>query len=355
MRDSRRRHHRLRDLGRRRLPRPQHRAEPARHGDGHRARAAGARGGAALDRLDHAAGGDPLPRVRDARAVPARPLAAPRLRPRAARRHDVHDARGRVRDRGRRVVVADHPVHDLRRVPAVLRRRQVLPRLLVRRARRKADRRRPHDRALVVPARRAVGLGRGDDGDARHRRLPDAREGGLRAERRRRTARCGRAGRDPLAAGARRGRVPDRRVPEDLVPRRDQDGGDPDLPLLPVAPADGRDRRAQVRDAPGRLRRAPRRVAAHQDDGIPLPLARRDHRLHAARFLADRVGVLGHGGRVLRELPQPRLRAARSRPVRAPTVRVVAGRAAPLQAHQGARGRLGRHAERRRDLRRGRA
>ena len=40
---------------------------------------------------------------------------------------------------------------------------------------------------------------------------------------------AGGLGRDHLAAGAGRRRVPDRRVPEDLVPRRAADGGDPDL------------------------------------------------------------------------------------------------------------------------------
>ena len=243
----------------------------------------------------------------------ARPVAPPRLRPRPARRHDVHDARGRVRDRGRRVVVADHSLHDLRRVPDVLRRRQVLPRFLVRRARREAHRRRPHHRPIVVPARRAVGIRRRHHGDPRHRRLSDAREGGLREERRGRPARRRGARGDPLAAGARRRRVPDRRVPQDLVSRRDQDGGDPDLPLLPVAAADGRDRRPEVRHAPGGFRRAPRRVAAHADARLPLPVAGRDHRVHAARLLADRLGILGDGGRVLRELLQPRKRAARSR------------------------------------------
>ena len=44
---------------------------------------------------------------------------------------DLHDARGHLRRRGRRLLVADHPVHDLRRVPAVLGRGQVLHRLLV--------------------------------------------------------------------------------------------------------------------------------------------------------------------------------------------------------------------------------
>ena len=63
------------------------------------------------------------------RAVPAAAMDAPRLRRFAARRPSVHHARGHFRHSGRRVVVADHPVHDLRRVPAAFRRRQVLHRL----------------------------------------------------------------------------------------------------------------------------------------------------------------------------------------------------------------------------------
>ena len=46
---------------------------------------------------------------------------------------------------------------------------------------------------------------------------PMLAQGRLRQERGRRLARRGRPGRDHLAAGARRGRVPDRRVPEDLA------------------------------------------------------------------------------------------------------------------------------------------
>ena len=70
-----------------------------------------------------------------------------------------------------RLLDADHPVHDLRRVPAVLGRRQVLHRLLVRGDGRQADQRRAHRDARLVPARRPFGLGRGDDGDARRGRL----------------------------------------------------------------------------------------------------------------------------------------------------------------------------------------
>ena len=48
---------------------------------------------------------------------------------------------------------------------------------------------------------------------------------GYEQERGRRPARRRRPRRDHLAAGARRGGLPDRRVPEDLVPRRAADGG----------------------------------------------------------------------------------------------------------------------------------
>ena len=51
-------------------------------------------------------------------------------RHRAAGRPSVHHAGRHLRRRGRRVVDADHPVHDLRRVPAAFRRRQVLHRFL---------------------------------------------------------------------------------------------------------------------------------------------------------------------------------------------------------------------------------
>ena len=60
---------------------------------------------------------------------------------------------------------------------------------------------------------------------------PMLAEGGLREGRRRRPARRGRPRRDHLAAGAGRGRVPDRGVPQDLVPRRAADGDDPDAAL----------------------------------------------------------------------------------------------------------------------------
>ena len=111
----------------------------------------------------------------------------------------VHDAGRHLRRRGRRVLVADHPVHDLRRVPAVLRRRQVLHRLLLLGDGRQAHRRRAHGGAGLVPAGRPLGLRRGHHGDARLGGLADAGQGGLRAQRR--AAAC-----SPPAAWARSSR-----------------------------------------------------------------------------------------------------------------------------------------------------
>ncbi len=146
----------------------------------------------------------------------------------ADRRASVHHARRHLRRAGRRVGDLDHPVHDLRRVPAALRRRQVLHRFLDDADGQQAERGGPHGGAVVVPARRTVGLGRRHHGDDRRGRLSDDEEGGLREERRRRAARGGRARRHHLAAGAGRGGLPDRRVSEDQLSRRDLDGDDPD-------------------------------------------------------------------------------------------------------------------------------
>ena len=77
----------------------------------------------------------------------AGPMGASRLRRREHDRASVPDARRHLRHGGRRLVVADHPVHDLRRVPAAIGRRQVLPRFQLRRDGRQAAGRRPHRRA----------------------------------------------------------------------------------------------------------------------------------------------------------------------------------------------------------------
>ena len=133
------------------------------------------------------------------RAAPAAAVDAQGLRHRAAHRRALHDARRHLRRRGRRLVDAHHPVHDLRRVPAVLRRRQVLHRFLVRGDGRQALERGPRGGAGLVPARRAFGLGRRDHGDARLGRVAAAREGPA-------TARKPRAGCSPRAASARSSR-----------------------------------------------------------------------------------------------------------------------------------------------------
>ncbi len=198
-------------------------------------------------RLDRPGGFARLHRLRHGGTVSAAAVDASRLRHRPAGRAPVHHARRHFRHSGRRVIDPDHPVHDLRRVPAAFRRRQILHRFLAAADGQQAERRRPHRGAVVVPARRPVGVRRRHHGDGRRRRLSDDAAGRIRQERRRRAAGGGRARRDHLAAGAGRGRVPDRGVPQDQLPRRDLDGGDPDLPLLPVAPVHGRARRPPVR------------------------------------------------------------------------------------------------------------
>ena len=193
------RHRRLPDPRRRRLHRSQHAAEPDRHRLRRRADPARDGGDAADQRLDHAVHHGLLHRLRAVRPLPAAAVDAQGLRARPPGRPHVHDARRHLRRGRRRVLLADHPVHDLRRLPAVLRRRQVLHRLLLLGDGRQADRRRPHGRAVVVPARRPVGLGRGDHRDARLGRLSDARQG--RATRRMPPGGC-----SPPAAWARSSR-----------------------------------------------------------------------------------------------------------------------------------------------------
>ena len=75
---------------------------------------------------------------------------------------------------------------------------------------------------------------------------PMLAKAGYRDERRRRIAGGRRAGRHPVAAGAGRRGLPDRRVPQDRLSRRDLDGADPDLPLLSVAADHGRTRRQEI-------------------------------------------------------------------------------------------------------------
>ena len=210
----------LPDPGRRRLHRPQHLAEPARHRVRHRADRPRAGGDAAHQRLDHA--GDRL-------GVPRLRLFGPYL-PAAL------DAKGY--EVGRLVGVLYMTLEGIYGVAVDVSSSLIILFTIFGAFLQysgagkfyidfsfsamggKRDRRGPDGRAGVVPAGRAVGLGRGDHRDARRRGLPDARQGGLREERGRRAARRRRAGRHHLAAGARRGGVPHRRVPQDLLSRR---------------------------------------------------------------------------------------------------------------------------------------
>ena len=257
----RRRHHRRGDpdlchRGRRGVHRPRHHADPSRRRARRRVHRAAARGDAANHRLDRPVRGDGVHGLRLFRAVPAGAMDAPRLRRFAARRSSLHHARGYFRHSGRRVVLAHHPVHDLWRVPAAFRRRQVLHRFFHGAHGPQGQQRRPHRGAVLVPARWSVRLGRRHHRDDRRRRLSADAAGGVREERGRRPARRRRAGRHHLAAGARRRRLPDRRVPQDQLPRRDLDGDHPDLPLLPVAAVHGRARCQAVPRADRGLRAA---------------------------------------------------------------------------------------------------
>ena len=173
------RDHRLCAVGRRRFYRPRHLARPPGRHRRHRLHRAGAGGDAAHHRADHAGGLAVLHRLCDARSASARALDPSRLRPAAAGRPSLHHAGRHFRRRGRRLGDADHPVHDLRRVPAAIRRRKILHRFLAGADGRQSQQRRAHRGAVVVPARRTVGLRRRHHGDDRHRRLSDAGQGRL--------------------------------------------------------------------------------------------------------------------------------------------------------------------------------
>ena len=174
LRRARRGDDRLSARRRRRHLGPEHAAEPGRHLLRRDLRAARAGGGAAHVGLDHAVRDRAVPRLRLLRPVAARTVGAPRLRRLQPLGVHVPDARRHLRHGRRRVVVAHHPVHDLRRLPAAFGRRQVLSRLELRGDGQPAQRRRTHGGAGVVPARRPVGFGRRDDGDDRRGRLSDA-------------------------------------------------------------------------------------------------------------------------------------------------------------------------------------
>ena len=207
-------------------------------------------------------------------------------------RPSLHHAGGHFWRRGRRIVDADHHVHDLWRVPPAFRRRKILHRFLDGADGRHAQQRRTHRGAVLVPARRTIRFGRRHDGDHRCGRLSDDGARRFREERRRWVAGGRRARRDPVAAGARGRRVLDRRVPQDQLPRCDLDGDDPDLSVLSLAPVHGRARRQAFRRHHGAIRYV---ADARTDDPalrLSLHVADRRHRVHDGRLFADALGVL---------------------------------------------------------------
>ena len=225
--------------------------------------------------MDHAGSGGALPGVRHAGGLPAGALDPPGVRPGAPGRPDVHDAGGDLRDAHRRLGHLHHPLHDLRGHSPVFERREVFHRLLVHGARRVARGRRADGRPLLLSSRGALGKRRRHDGDPGRGGLSPAGPRGVRERRRRRPPRGGRAGRHPLPAGPGRRGLPDRRVPQDLLSRRDPDGDHPHAPLLPLPLRDGGNRfpeaRNRERGDPGLLGTvdadAPIRVPLHVPGG----------------------------------------------------------------------------------------
>ncbi len=278
----------------------------ARYRARHRLHRSPARGNAAHHGMDRSVHRALVHRLCARRALSAATMDASRLRHRSARRAPLHHARRHFRHSGRRVLHADHPVHDLWRVPASFRRRKILHRLLHGGHGAQAEQRRPHRGAGILPARRPFRVGRRHHRDDRRGCLSADETVGLREERRRRPARRRRSRRDHLAAGAGRRRLPDRRVPQDQLPRRDLDGSHPDRSLLSVPPVHGRARCQEVRRPSGCVRAA---VDALADDAalrLPFHLADLDHRLHAVGLFADAVGVLVDGADFWPELPHAR-------------------------------------------------
>ena len=114
---------------------------------------------------------------------------------------------------------------------------------------------------------------------------------------------AGGLGRDPVAAGAGGRGLPDRRVPQDQLSRRDLDGDDSDLSLLPVAVDHGRTGRQEIRRQGRRLHAG--NVARPDDEALRLSLhlAARRRGVHGDRLLAGAVGVLRHRRDLRAELP----------------------------------------------------
>ena len=96
----------------------------------HRLHRAAAGGDAAHHRRDHARGVAAVHRLCDARPVSAGAMDPSRLRRGAPGRSPLHYAGRHFRRRRRRIGDADHPVHHLWRIPAAIRRRQILHRFL---------------------------------------------------------------------------------------------------------------------------------------------------------------------------------------------------------------------------------
>ena len=161
---------------------------------------------------------------------------------------------------------------------------------------------RPHGDRRGLSARRAVGQRRGQHRDARRGGLAADAEGRLRRGTGRRGAGRGRHRRHPGAAGHGRHRLPDGRVPEGGLLRYRDDGHPAGGAVLRVAAGGGRGGRPALRRHDARAGRAVAR-RGHAFRVASLRVLRRDGGAHGARRHRIPGRVLGHRGRMRRELP----------------------------------------------------
>ena len=205
-------------------------------------------GRATHDRLDSSGVSGLLSRVRRRRSVVRvdRPLRnrAPGLRPAEARRQSLHDARGHLRRAAGRRCHVHHPVQPVRRRARAIGRGKVLSRLLdvALTARQSRPICRPFGDACGIPAWHRVRQRRGDYGHAGFGRVAVDATRWVCPRHGWRHARRFRHRRAALTTDARRRRVPDRRVPANLVSRRPPHGNDSDGAVLPLHCADDRGR-----------------------------------------------------------------------------------------------------------------
>jgi hypothetical protein len=227
---------------------------------------------------------------------------------------------GHLRRRGGRLGDIDHPVHDLWRLPAAFRRRENSSSTF----RSPLMGGKPNSAGRTVVLSSFLLGGPSGSGVATTVMIgtvayPMMAKAGFEKERGRRIAGGRRSRRHPVTTGVGRGGVPDRRVSQDQLSRRDLDGDHPDLSLLFVAADHGGAGREKVRRKDVSFK--PELNARPNDDALRLPLhlAARSRRVHGDRLFGDAVGVLCHCRHLRAELPAQGIRAGAEETVKALT------------------------------------